>query len=79
LPPKIRILAGLNVDRKIIEIIDEYRNQTVLDLESRKRTKEIIPDTVTDEMDKAPDRFETEIGVRKFIEFLQSGEMEIKA
>ncbi len=76
---KIRILVGLNVDRKIFEFIDEYRNQTVQDFESHKRTKEIFSDTVTAEMDNAPDRFETEIGVRKFIEFLQSGKMEIKA
>jgi SNF2 family DNA or RNA helicase len=30
-------------------------------------------------MDHSPDNFETELGVRKFIEFLQSGKMEIKA
>jgi superfamily II DNA/RNA helicase len=30
-------------------------------------------------MDHSPDSFETELGVRKFIEFLRSGKMEIKA
>ncbi|OPY09689.1 MAG: RNA polymerase-associated protein RapA [Syntrophus sp. PtaB.Bin001] len=76
---KIRILVGLNVDRKMFDIIDEHRNQMVQDFESHKRTKEIFSDAVTTEMDNAPDRFETEIGVRKFIEFLKSGKMEIKA
>jgi len=76
---KIRILVGLNVDRKAFEIIDTHRSQATLDFESHKRTKEIFSDTVTSEMEHSPDSFETEIGVRKFIEFLQSGKMEIKA
>jgi superfamily II DNA/RNA helicase len=76
---KIRILVGLNVDRKTFEIIDTYRSQTSLDFESHKRTKEIFSKAVTGEMEHSPDSFETELGVRKFIEFLQSGKMEIKA
>ena len=76
---KIRILVGLNVDRKTFEIIDAYHSQAKLDFESHKRTKEIFSETVTTEMDNSPDSFETELGVRKFIEFLRSGKMEIKA
>lgn len=76
---KIRILVGLNVDRKAFEIIDTHRSQASLDFESHKRTKEIFSDSVTAEMDHSPDKYETELGVRKFIEFLQSGKMEIKA
>lgn len=76
---KVRILVGLNVDRKAFEIIDTHRSQTSLDFESHKRTKEIFSETVTAEMDHSPDNFETELGVKKFIEFLQSGKMEIKA
>src|ERR1035441_9522862 len=48
---KIRILVGLNVDRKTFEIIDSHRSQTSLDFESYKRTKEIFSETVTAEMD----------------------------
>ncbi|MCX5832280.1 MAG: phospholipase D-like domain-containing protein, partial [Deltaproteobacteria bacterium] len=76
---KIRVLVGLNVDRKTIDIINEYHYQAKLDFESHKRTKEIFSETVTTEMDNSPDSFETELGVRKFIEFLRSGKMEIKA
>ena len=76
---KVRILVGLNVDRKAFEIIDTHRSQSSLDFESHKRTKEIYSETVTAEMDHSPDNFETEQGVKKFIEFLQSGKMEIKA
>jgi len=62
---KIRILVGLNVDRKIFEIIDSHRSQTALDFESHKRTKEVFSEKLTSEMDLSPDNFETELGVRK--------------
>jgi len=61
---KVRILVGLNVDRKAFEIIDTHRSQTSLDFESHKRTKEIFSDTLTAEMDHSPDNFETELGVK---------------
>ncbi|TAL15880.1 helicase [bacterium] len=76
---KIRILVGLNVDRKIYEVLDYRPVQTYLDFESHKKTKEIFSLTLTEEMDNSPDNYETEIGIRKFIEFLKSGKMEIKA
>lgn len=79
---KIRILVGLNIDRKAFEIIDESRRDAPvgrLDFESHKRTKEIFAESLTEEMDHSQDSYETEIGVKKFIEFLQSGKMEIKA
>lgn len=76
---KIRILVGLNVDRRSFEIIDSVRIQRELDFESHKRTKEIFAESLTMEMDHSPDTYDTELGVRKFIEFLRSGKMEIKA
>jgi len=76
---KIRILVGLNVDWKAFEIIDACQSQSMLDFQSHKRTKEIFSEEVTAEIDRSPDRFEMELGVRKFIEFLRSGKMEIKA
>jgi len=76
---KIRILVGLNVDRQAFEIVDAHQSQSTLDFESHKRTKEIFSEAVTSEMDRSPDNYETELGVRKFIEFLRSGKMEIKA
>ena len=76
---KIRILVGLNVDRRAYEIIEAGRAQSEFDFESHKRTKEIFTESLTSEMDHSQDSYETELGVRKFIEFLQSGKMEIKA
>jgi len=76
---KIRILVGLNVDLKTFEIIDACHSQTMMDFETHKRTKETFSEAVTTEMDNSPDSFETELGVKKFIEFLRAGKMEIKA
>src|SRR4030067_1522884 len=76
---KIRILVGLNVDRKAFEIIEAHRRQSELDFESHKRTKELFAESLTAEMDHSEDSYETELGVRKFIEFLRSGKLEIRA
>lgn len=76
---KIRILVGLNVDRKAFEIIEAHRRQSELDFESHKRTKELFAESLTAEMDHSEDSYETELGVRKFIEFLKSGKLEIRA
>jgi len=74
---KIRILVGLNIDQRAFEIIDVHRLQRNIDFESHKRTKETFTDNLTTEMDHSQDNYETELGVKKFIEFLQSGKMEI--
>lgn len=75
---KIRILVGLNVDRKTYEIF-EASQQSEFDFESHDKTKEIYSATIQHELDKSEDKYDIEIGVRKFIEFLQSGKIEIRA
>ena len=79
---KIRILVGLSVDRQAFEIIDAFQpevSQLELNFNSSKETKDIFDQHVVDELAHAPDAYETELGVRKFIEFLQSGKLEIRA
>ncbi len=79
---KIRILVGLSVDRQAFEIIDTFQpevSQLELNFNSSKETKDIFDQHVVDELAHAPDAYETELGVRKFIEFLQSGKLEIRA
>lgn len=75
---KIRILVGLNVDRKTYEIFEASR-QGEFDFESHGKTKETYSSIIQNELDNSEDNQEIEIGVRKFIEFLQSGKIEIKA
>jgi len=76
---KIRILVGLNIDRQTFEIIEQHREQMRLDFQSSKRTKELVSDDVAAEMEHSPDTYQTELGVRQFIEFLNAGKLEIKA
>lgn len=75
---KIRILVGLDADRKTIEIIEES-NQKIIDFETNLRTKEKYSAYIVNELEKSVDSFDVEMGVKKFIEFLQSGKLEIRA
>jgi HKD family nuclease len=79
---KIRILVGLSVDRQAFEIIDTFQSQVrqmELGLLSHAETKAVFADHVADELAHSRDTYETELGVRKFMEFLQTSKLEIKA
>lgn len=76
---KIRILVGLNVDRQAFEIIDHAHSQLSLDFKSHQQTKGDFADGLVQEMERSPDTYDTEIGVKKFMAFIQSGKLEIKA
>lgn len=76
---KIRILVGLNVDAKTYEIIETNHGQGELNFESHKQAQEAYSSNLSLEMEHSEDREDVECGVRKFIEFLQNGKLEIKA
>ena len=67
---KIRILVGLNVDQKAYEIIESVRSRGEFDFESHGRTKRMFSEQTASDMGESGDSYETEIGIRKFIEFL---------
>jgi len=67
---KIRILVGLNVDQRTFQVIDTVKNQTNLDFNSHKDTRNAAMEAVVTEMDVSTDDYTTEIGIKKFIEFL---------
>jgi len=75
----IRILVGLNVDLKSYEIIDSQRGQLAFKFDSHKEAQEAYATYVVDEMEQSEDKENVELGVRKFIEFLQCGKLEIRA
>ncbi len=75
---KIRVLIGLNIDSYAFELIQKSRNQQELDFESHARAKQIFNENVIHEMEISEDSTETELGVKKFIEFLKNGKLEIK-
>lgn len=76
---KVRILVGLNVDRGTVEWLEEARSQGELDFESHKRCREIYTSELIQEMEYAEDSKEVEIAAQKFIEFIKSGKLEIRA
>ena len=67
---KIRILVGLNVDRKTFELIDTVRSDGNLDFRSHSKTRKAAMEAVVAEVDASSDQFNTEFGIKKFIEFL---------
>ncbi|KAF0152210.1 MAG: helicase [Ignavibacteria bacterium] len=75
---KIRILVGLNTDKETFEIIEDSK-QTSIDFETHQNTRLSFSSEVISELEKSEDSFDVEIGVKKFIEFLQSGKLEIRA
>ncbi len=76
---KIRILVGLDVDRKTIEVIDEAKYQSEFDFESHSKTKEIYSNNLQEELNNSEDSAEIELGINKFIDFIKSGKLQIRA
>ena len=73
---KIRVLIGISMDRRAFELILEAKNPVLL---SSKETKEEFSGRIVEEMNESGDTAEVEEGVRKFIEWLRSGKLEIRA
>ncbi|MEX2144016.1 MAG: SNF2-related protein, partial [Anaerolineales bacterium] len=75
---KIRILVGLGIDKQAFEIIEEAKGQMTLSF-THKETRELFSDTVVDEIEQTHDTYNIEVGIQKFIEFLVSGKIQVKA
>ena len=73
----IRILIGISTDRKTLDTIEQSR-QSELSF-SHAETKERFSNLLIDEMADAEDSEKVEKGVEKFLEWLQSGKLDIKA
>lgn len=76
---KIRILIGLRTDRIVYELLERGGEQGELPLKSHASVKEEIPKNVLGELEKSADSAEIETGVHKFVEWIRSGKLEIKA
>jgi hypothetical protein len=76
---KIRILVGLTTDRTAYDLIQRAREQGELDFQSHARSKELVSQNVLKELEVSPDSIEIETGVLKFVEWIRSGKLEIKA
>jgi superfamily II DNA or RNA helicase len=77
---KTRILVGLNVDKATYDIIQNNREQNLIDFESDKNTKLQYEKNIIDEIESVTENnAQVQFGIMKFIELLKSGKLEIKA
>lgn len=75
---QIRILVGLKTDKKTFDLIQEAEVQRRLNF-SHSETKDQIGLDVLEELETSDDSAEIECGIRKFIEWCNSGKLQIKA
>jgi len=76
---KIRILVGLETDRSAYDLLQQAKEKGELALQSHASAKERVAKDVLGELEKSTDSTETETGIFKFIEWIRSGKLEIKA
>ncbi len=77
---KIRILVGIQTNKKTIEFIQKTKNEQQSTRQySHAEVKEQLESSVTNEIEESEDKPEVEEGVLKFIEWLKNGKLEIRA
>lgn len=75
---KIRILIGLNVDKKTLDVLQEVGQQK-LDFESQANIRKQYQEEVKSEFEISEDTKDVDLGVNKFRELIHSGKIEMKA
>jgi superfamily II DNA/RNA helicase len=76
---KIRILVGINVNQQTHDLLVQAKEKQLALAFSHKETKDAFAEEVTREMEESEDSVEVEIGVKKFIEFIRAGKLEVRA
>ena len=76
---KIRILIGIETDRTTYELIQTAKDQKEFVLESHAHVRERLPAEILGEFQKSGDSSQIEDGVRKFVEWIKSGKLEVRA
>ena len=74
---KIRILIGISTNPQTYKLIDESQQQKTLT--SDYEIKDKFSQVVVEEFDESPDNFNVETGTHKFIEWIKSGKLEVRA
>lgn len=74
----IRILVGLNVDGKTVQIIQKSKEEQLSFEMSHKEVKEEFKDNIQDEMENSQDSFKVEEGIKTFIKWLQFGKLQMR-
>jgi superfamily II DNA/RNA helicase len=72
---KVRILIGIGLSRNTYEALEQARDFVL----SHYETKDLASRIIEEEMAESEDRKEVDEGVRKFIDWIQCGKLEIRA
>lgn len=75
---KIRVLVGLNVDQRTVDIINQADAELTLESFSHKEAKDAFESVVEEEFSESDDSSEIEKGVRVFINWLKAGKLEMR-
>lgn len=75
---KIRILVGINVDKKTVELIHAGENDQLSFHFSSKEIKDHYKKVVTKELESSDDTNKVELGIKKFIEYIKSEKLQIR-
>ncbi len=75
---KIRILIGISTNKSSHDLMGQAK-QEELNLFSHAEAKEIIPPNLQKELETSEDSVEMEEGVFRFVEWIRSGKLEIRA
>jgi superfamily II DNA or RNA helicase len=76
---RIRILVGLKTDRIAYDLIQRAKAEQELILKSHADAKQQVSEDVLHELETSHDSSEIQTGVEKFVEWVRSGKLEIKA
>jgi phosphatidylserine/phosphatidylglycerophosphate/cardiolipin synthase-like enzyme len=79
-PEKIRILIGISTDRHTFDLIEEAKDPRQIELKfSHAEVKQEYENVLEKEFEESADNKNIEDGVEKFIEWLRSKKLEIRA
>src|SRR5207249_4190461 len=76
---KIRILVGIKTDRQTYEQIQTAKDQQEFVLQSHAHVRQQLPGAILNEFQKSGDSGDIEEGVRKFVEWIKSGKLVVRA
>ncbi len=76
---RIRILVGLKTDRIAYNLLQRAKGQQELSMKSHADATQQVSEEVLHELETSQDSSEIQTGVEKFVEWVRSGKLEIKA
>lgn len=77
---KIRILVGISTDKKTYDLLAHTKEEKQLEMDfSHAEAKQVVENQVVEELELSPDSEYVERGVVKFIDWIRTKKLEIKA